>query len=325
MSDIINSPDADKPRVKYGFDVKYRMRKYRFLYIFLAIIVVYYLIFNYYPILLGVVMSLKTVKIGMNPFNAPWANANGKSIFDNYISVVTNPEILNVIKNTLQISLLRLVWTFWPPIVLAIGIFDIIFQRFKKICQTIIYVPYFFSWVIVYGIVFAFFSGQGFMNSLTAVLFNSKPVSYLEGAAYFRSLLIGSQIWKGAGWGTILYFAGLTTINPELYEAAKIDGAGPLQRIRAVTLPGLLPLITFNLIFTIGGILGTDFEQILMYYNAAVYSVADVIDTWVYRIGLGKMQYSVGSAVGLMRAFIAFILIILANKLSHKVAGRGLW
>ena len=303
-----------------------RLKKYRFLYIILAIIMAYYLVFSYYPILLGVLMSFKTVKIGMTPFSAPWADANGGSIFSNYIYIFKNPELMTVVKNTLQISVLRLLWTFWPPIVLAIFIFDIIFQRFKKICQTIVYVPFFFSWVIVYGIVFAFFSGQGFINSMVKVIgLGPGKTSFLESASFFRTLLIGSQIWKGAGWGTILYFAGLTQINPELYEAAHIDGAGPIRRILAVTLPGLLPIITFQLIFALGGILNTDFEQILMYYNAAVFSVGDVIDTWVYRIGLGKMQYSIGSAVGLLKAVIAFVLIVCANRVSRKVAGRGMW
>ena len=168
--------------------------------------------------------------------------------------------------------------------------------KYKRVCQTFVYIPHFFSWVIMYGIVFAFFSGNGMINNIIAALGGRKQ-DFLMDASLFRSLLVGSQVWKGAGWGTILYFAAMTNVNPELYEAAKIDGAGPIARTRAVTLPAMMPVVTFSLIMALGSILNNDFEQVLMFYNSAVYSVGDIIETWVYRVGLGKMQYSVGSAV----------------------------
>ena len=144
-------------------------------------------------------------------------------------------------------------------------------------------------------------------------------------AGAFRWLLVGSQVWKGVGWGTILYFAAMTGVNPELYEAAKLDGAGPIQRTRVVTLPAMMPVITFSLIMSLGQILNNDFEQVLLFYNSAVYSVGDIIETWVYRVGLGKMQYSVGSAVSLLKAIIGMMLILVANSFSRKVTGRGMW
>ena len=138
-------------------------------------------------------------------------------------------------------------------------------------------------------------------------------------------LIVGSQVWKGMGWGTILYFAALTGVNPELYEAAKIDGAGPITRTRVVTWPAIVPVITFSLIMSLGSILNNDFEQIIMYYNSAVYSVGDIIESWVYRVGLGSQQYSTGAAVSLLKAVISMVLIIGANSFSRKVAGRGMW
>lgn len=141
----------------------------------------------------------------------------------------------------------------------------------------------------------------------------------------FVPLLVGSQIWKETGWATILYFAALTGVNPELYEAAKIDGAGPIARIKAVTLPAMLPVVTFSLIMAMGNILNNDFEQILLFYNSAVYDVGDIIDTWVYRVGLGKMQYGPGAAVSMLKAVVSLFLILTANYTSKKTTGRGMF
>ncbi len=292
--------------------------KYRSLYVIMGIIIIYYLIFNYYPILTAVVLSFKDMKAGDTVWNAEWVG------FDQYREIFENPNFLDLLLNTLTISVNRLIWGFWPPIVLAILVFDLIFSKFRRVCQTIMYIPHFFSWVIIYGIVFAFFSGNGFVNTIIT-LFGGESLDFLTSKDAFLPLIIGSQIWKSAGWGTILYFAALTGVNPELYDACKIDGAGPWSRTKAVTLPALLPIILFNLILSIGSILNNDFEQLLLFYNAALGDTADIIDTWVYRIGLGRLQYSLGSAVGLFKAVVGFILIVATNAISRKWVGRSLW
>ena len=297
---------------------KAAFRKYRPLYIVIALVAAYFIIFNYIPIVMGTVMSFQDFRIGNTIFNAPFVG------WENYERIFTDPDMIQKITNTLILSVYRLLWTFWPSILLAIFIFDLINVRYKKICQTIVYIPYFFSWVIIYGIVFAFFSNNGFVNEMLANLGQGK-ISFLMESKYFRSLLIGSQIWKGVGWGTILYFAALTGVNPELYEACKIDGAGPIRRTMTVTLPAMMPVIVFSLIISLGNILNNDFEQVLLFYNPSVYDVGDIIDTWYTHVGIGKMQYSYGAAVGMLKSFIGFILIIGSNKLSHKFAGRGLW
>lgn len=301
---------------KSGF--KKAFQRYWALYIMLFVIVAYYLLFHYVPIAMGVAMAFKNVKLGMSISSAPWVG------WKNFAYVVQDPEILRVVMNTLILSGMRLFWGFWPPIVLAILIFDLTSAAYKRICQTIVYIPYFFSWVVVYGIVFAFFSGNGLINSVFKAL-GMQHQEFLMNAGAFRWLLVGSQVWKGVGWGTILYFAAMTGVNPELYEAAKLDGAGPIQRTRVVTLPAMMPVITFSLIMALGSILNNDFEQVLLFYNSAVYSVGDIIETWVYRVGLGKMQYSVGSAVSLLKAVISMALILSANAFSRKVTGRGMW
>lgn len=295
-----------------------QMKRYRVLYVILGVAIVYYFIFLYIPIFWGFIISFKDMKVGSTIAGAEWVG------LENYKYIFTNPEILKLIKNTLVISFSRLVFTFFPPIILTIAIFDLHWKKFQKFSQTMVYIPHFFSWVIIYGIVFAFFSGNGFVNGVID-FFGGQKKDFMTSSDAFLPLLIGSQIWKEAGWSTILYFAALTGVNTELYEAAKIDGAGPLQRIKAVTLPAMMPVITFSLIMALGNILNNDFEQILLFYNSAVYDVADTIDTWVYRVGLGKMQYGIGSAVSMMKAVVSLILIVSANTFSKKTTGRGMF
>lgn len=295
-----------------------QMKRYRVLYVILGIAIVYYFIFLYIPIFWGFIISFKDMKVGSTIAGAEWVG------LENYKYVFTNPEIFKLVKNTLVISFARLIFTFFPPIILTIAIFDLHWKKFQKFSQTMVYIPHFFSWVIIYGIVFAFFSGNGFVNGVID-LFRGQKTDFMTSSNAFLPLLIGSQIWKEAGWSTILYFAALTSVNTELYEAAKIDGAGPIQRIKAVTLPAMMPVITFSLIMALGNILNNDFEQILLFYNSAVYDVADTIDTWVYRVGLGKMQYGVGSAVSMMKAVVSLILIVSANTFSKRTTGRGMF
>ena len=295
-----------------------RLKKYRICYVLLAATMIYYIIFQYIPIFWGVQISLKDMKIGSTIENARWVG------LDNYRYIFSNPELLRLITNTLRLSILRLVFTFFPPIILSIAVFDLRSARFRKWSQTIIYLPHFFSWVIIYGIAFALFSGGGFVNGVLNSL-TGHTMDFLTNSKAFAPMIVGTQIWKEAGWGTILYFAALTGVDPQLYEAAKIDGAGPVARIRAVTLPAMLPIISFSLIMAMGNILNNDFEQILLFYNAAVYDVGDIIDTWVYRVGLGQMQYGVGSAVSMLKAVVSLVLIVIANAVSKKSTGRGMF
>lgn len=294
------------------------LKRYKVLYLILGIAVVYYFVFLYIPIIWGFEISLKDMKIGNTITNAKWVG------LDNYLYVIKNPQMLKLVRNTLIISVWRLICTFIPPIILTIAIFDLRSKKYQKFCQTMVYIPHFFSWVIIYGIVFAFFSGNGFVNGIIRMLGNT-PKEFMTSRQAFIPLLVGSQVWKEAGWNTILYFAALTSVDTELYEAAKIDGAGPLQRTMAVTLPAMKPVITFSLIMALGNILNNDFEQILLYYNSAVYEVADIIDTWVYRVGLGQMQYGVGSAVSMMKAVVSLTLIVTTNTISKRTMGRGMF
>ena len=299
-------------------ETKRLLWRYRGLYLILLVAIAYYFVFQYIPIIWGFEISFKNMKIGNTIANAKWVG------WDNYEYVLTNPEMLKLIRNTLRISVWRLVCTFIPPIILTIAIFDLSNKKYQRVTQTLVYIPHFFSWVIIYGIVYSFFSGNGLINGVIRAL-GGRAKEFMTNSRAFLPLLIGSQIWKEVGWNTILYFAALTSISPELYEAAKIDGAGPLQRIAAVTFPAMKPVITFSLIMALGNILNNDFEQIMLFYNSAVYDVADIIDTWVYRIGLGKFQYGIGSAVSMLKAVISLVLILGSNALSKKLSGRGMF
>lgn len=288
------------------------------LYVILLLAIVYYFVFMYVPLIWGVEISFKDMKIGSTIQDAPWVG------WKNYKYFFQNKSMLKLLRNTLIISINSMIWGFLPPILLTIAIFDLRSKKYQKFCQTMVYIPHFFSWVIIYGIVFAFFSGNGFVNGIIRAL-GGTEVGFLTSKKAFLPLLIGTQIWQSVGWSTILYFAALTSVDTELYDAAKIDGAGPIQRIRAVTFPAMKPVITFSLIMSLGGVLGTNFEQIMMFYNSALYDVADVIDTWVYRVGLGQMQYGYGTATSMMRSVVGLVLMVSANTISKKVSGRGMF
>jgi putative aldouronate transport system permease protein len=293
--------------------------KFKVLYVMFLPVLVYFILLRYWPILLSFIVAFKDFKIGAGVFSSKWI------ALENFRAIFSDPDLLRVIGNTLEISVLRLVIGFLPPIILAIMFHDMAAGKFSKISQTLMYIPHFFSWVIIYGIVFAFFStGTGFVNDVLQ-LFGVKRVDFLLSSNWFRPILIGSGLWKELGWGTIIYMAAMSTIDKEQFEAAKIDGAGPIRRIVHITFPSILPVISFVLCINLGFILYAGGEQILMFYNSAVYDVADVIDTWSYRVGLGTMRYGVGTAIGLFQSMIGLIIVLITNYLSKRFTGNGIW
>jgi putative aldouronate transport system permease protein len=197
--------------------------------------------------------------------------------------------------------------------------------RFKKAVQTISYLPHFVSWVILGGLFIQFLSpSTGPINILLKSL-GLKPVYFLADKNWFRPVLVITSIWKGAGWGSIIYLASLAGIDPQLYEAAEIDGAGRFRKALSITIPSLVPVITIMLIFSVGGIVKDDFDQIFNLYNPAVYSVGDVLGTYTYRVGLIEMRYSFSAAVGLFTNVVSFLLIIITNGITRRINEYGLW
>jgi putative aldouronate transport system permease protein len=295
-----------------------RYRRFGFLYIFALVPAAYFIIFCYTPIFLQFILSFKEYKLA-GLWASPWVG------FDNYRILFRSEETSRVIVNTLVISSLRLIIGFFPPIILAILLFDMNSPVFRRISQSILYIPHFFSWVVVYAIVQSLFLQSGYINSIITSL-GGEPRLFLMDKKYFYPLLFGADLWKEVGWGTIIYLAALTNIDPQLFEAARVDGAGPIQRIIHITIPGILPVAGFCLTMALGGIFSnTGTEQLLLFYSPATYSVGDVIGTWVYRRGLGEFRYGIGAAIAQFQSVIGLILVLIFNKVSKKSFGVGIW
>jgi putative aldouronate transport system permease protein len=300
-------------------DFLVQLKRYRSLYLFVLIPIVYYVVYRYYPIVIQFILSFKNYRIVEGVWGSEWIG------FENYRSIFTMPETSRTIRNTVVISLLRLGIGFLPPIILAVFLFDMMSSVYRRISQSILYIPHFFSWVVIYAIVQTLFSPSGYITNTIVGMGGSAP-NFLMDGRWFYPLLIGSDLWKELGWSTIIYLAALTNLDPQLYEAARVDGAGPIQRIFYITIPGIFPVIAFCLTIALGNILnnaGT--EQILLFYNPATYSVGDVIGTWVYRRGLGEFKYGLGAAVSQLNSVVGLILVLFFNKISRKFFGVGIW
>ncbi|WP_010274148.1 ABC transporter permease [Paenibacillus senegalensis] len=288
------------------------------LYVALMPGLIFLLIFKYTP-MYGIIIAFKDFNIFQGFAASPWVGlANFERLF-------SSPAFFNVFKNTLLISIYKIVFLFPLPIIVAILMNELRNMIFKRTIQTIVYLPHFLSWVIVSGLFLDLLSTNGgLINRMIAAL-GGEPIAFFMNQEIFRSVLITSAGWKEVGWNTIVYLAALAGIDPQLYEAAKIDGANKFKQIIHITLPGLTPIILLMFILRLGNILEAGTEQILVMYNPMVYSVADVIGTYVYRIGLGEQDYSFSTAVGLFDSVIGFFLIITGNALARKYLQRGIW
>lgn len=240
-------------------------------------------------------------------------------------SLFSNPFFLSVLKNTLVISLYKLLICFPAPIFLCLVLNEIKSIKFKKVAQSISYLPHFVSWVVVSGIIIEFLSpSRGPVNILLQNM-GIDPVFFVGDARYFRSVLVLSDMWKSIGWGSIVYLAAVTSVDPALYEAAEMDGAGRIQRILHITLPALAPIVTVMLIMESGKILNDSFEQVYNFLSPTTYGVGDVISTFVYRMGIQNMQYSFTTAVDLFKNIISFGLVMLTNYIARRTNDYALW
>jgi putative aldouronate transport system permease protein len=280
-------------------------------------------LYKFWP-LYGLAMAFQDYNIfaGKNPMDAirvsEWV---GWKWFE---KLFASAQFRTVLINTLSINFLKILWLFPLPIIVSIMLNEIASPRYKKVLTTAVYIPYFFSWVIIYGIFYTLLGSSGLVNSLISYL-GGTNIRFFTDTRFFRSLLVFTEGWKETGYNTIIYLAAITAIDPTLYEAARIDGASKWQQIWYVTIPGMLPTIVLMLILKIGYILTTGFEQIIIFYNPAVYDVADVIQTYVYRLGMGQANFSLATALGLFNSIVAFILVVGSNSLSKKTLGRSIW
>ncbi|MCI8434646.1 MAG: sugar ABC transporter permease [Clostridia bacterium] len=299
------------------------------LYTMLIAMVVCLGVFSYYP-MLGIQLAFKDFRIAIGNqsggvWGSPWATTDGRlDLFKHFKQLFSNPDVFKTFLNTLRLSGLRLLFGFPVPIIMALFLNEMTGERYKKVVQSISYLPYFISWVIIAGILTDLTATGSSLQNLFAKLFGH-PIEFFGDADLFLGLLIVSDIWKTAGWGTVIYFAALTGIDPSLYEAAEVDGANRWRRMWHITLPGILPAVTINLIFAISGIVYGGFDQVYNMYNRTVYDKADILETYIFRTGVVGGDYSLGTALGLFNSSIAFALTLIANKIVKRLGGSGIW
>jgi putative aldouronate transport system permease protein len=240
-------------------------------------------------------------------------------------TMFSSPFFFNVLTNTLLISVYKLVFGLPIAVIMALLLNEVHISWFKRSVQTITYLPHFLSWVVVFGVLLTTLSPSTGLANKAIVTAGGQPINFLADPRWFRSVIVLSDIWKDLGWGTIIYLAALAGISPSLYEAAVVDGASRLDRIRYITLPGILPVIVLVTLLRIGNLLSAGFEQIFVLYNPSVYSVSDIIDTWVYRQGIQSFQFSLAAAVGLFKGAVGAVLLVTANWVARRSAGVGIW
>ncbi|CAN7448098.1 ABC transporter permease [Paenibacillus sp. LjRoot56] len=293
-------------------------RKHKYLYYMIFPVILYYLIFHYVP-MYGAIIAFKDYRIAEGFLHSPWVG------FDHFTSFFQSYYFWRLIRNTLLLNVYMLLISFPAPIIFALLINEIVGQRFKRIVQTITYLPHFISMIVVCGMITQFLAREGFITDFLVWLGMERQV-LLAHPQYFRSIYIISDIWQGVGWGSIVYLAAITGINPDLYEASRMDGANRWKQTLHITLPGILPIIVILFILKIGHMLDVGFEKIILLYNPNTYETADMISTFVYRKGLeGSFEFSYATAVGLFQAAVNFILLIMANRISKKVSENSLW
>jgi len=295
------------------------------LYLLLVPGLIYAAVFKLLP-LLGISIAFVDYNIfaSTNPIKA--ILASDFVGFDHFIRVFQKSDFLQALRNTFTISFLKIAMLFPMPIVFALIINSLRNLAFKRVVQTIIYIPHFFSWVVVSGLFMQILSTAGLVNNaLKNIGLIDEPIKFFMDQGLFRWLLVFTDGWKEIGWSTIVYLAALAGVDQELYEAAVIDGARKMQQLWYITLPSILSTIVLLLIMRVGAVMDAGFNQILVMYNPTVYKVSDIIQTYVYRIGLGKMEFSLGTAVGLFNSAVAFILVIGTNMISRKTVGRSIW
>ncbi|GGF94919.1 putative multiple-sugar transport system permease YteP [Paenibacillus albidus] len=291
--------------------------KYRWQYLMILPGVVLLLLFSYIP-MAGIQVAFRDFQIGSSIWNSPWVGLDNFSFFQ-------DPQFLTVVKNTLYISVLKFVFGFPAPILLALLINEVTRPVFKRFVQSVSYLPHFFSWIVVAYILQSFLTLDGGLVNQLITKTGGEPVFFLGSTEWFRPMVVFSGLWKETGWNTILYLAAITTIDPQLYESAKVEGAGKLAQIRHITIPGILPTISIVLILSIPSLITVGMDQIYPLMNSANQEVADVLDTYILRSGLQQGYFGMATAVGLISSLISLVLVVSTNQLSRKINGEGLW
>lgn len=316
-----------KRKRKKGGTILYLKRNYD-IYLLLIPALIFVFIFNLLP-MLGLTIAFKDYNMFLRVdgeligparaiFESPSA---GLKYFE---KVFGSPGFWQAFRNTLIISVSKIVFVFPLPIIFAIFLNEVPSLRFQRSLQRVVYLPHFLSWVVVSGIFISILNSTGLINNFLSI-FGAGPVNFLMDSNKFRSILVVSDAWKTVGWSSIIYFSAITGLDQELFEAAEVDGASRMQRIRYITIPGLSAIIIMMLILRVGNIMNAGFDQIFVMYSPPVYEVSDIIGTYNYRMSMGRLQFSEGTAVGIFNSVINMALILASNLFARRVTGRSIW
>lgn len=307
------------PRRKTSFGVY--MKRYWQLYALLALPLLYLLIFKYVP-MVYIQIAFKKYSIVESIWKLPLAANHG---FEYFIKAFKSKDFILALRNTVGLNLLDLVIGFPAPIIFALILNELCFKRFKKVVQTIAYMPHFLSWVIIYGLALQLFApSTGFVNMILNNL-GMASIPFLDESRHWVATYIGLGVWQNFGWGSIVYLAAIAGISPELYEAASVDGAGRFKKMWHITLPGIKPTIVVLLVMNLGNILGSNFDRPFALQNNLVMDVANVLSTYVYKVGIKGLQFSLTTAVGLFQSVVGVFFLLTANWISRKLGERGIW
>lgn len=293
------------------------IRKNKAVYLMVLPVIIYYILFHYKP-MYGIIISFMDYNPRRGVSGSQWVGMK------HFIDFFTGPYFWRLLGNTLKLSLSTLIFGFPVPIILALLINELHNKKFSKAVQTITYMPHFVSMVVLCAMVRQFIGANGFITNFLS-MFGYDGGNLLNHGEYWIPIYVISNIWQGAGWGSIVYLAALTGIDSELYDAAKVDGANRWKQTLNVTIPCLLPTIIIMLIMRVGQIMGVGYEKTILLYNEGIYDVADIISTYVYRRGLLDRQFSFSTAVGLFNSVVNFILVVGANQISKKTTETSLW
>lgn len=318
METDINYKKHQPKKVKSAINY---IKRHWTLYFLLLLPLTYFIIFKYIP-MAYVQIAFKKFSIIQNVWEMEWANNNG---FEYFIKAFSNRNFLYALRNTLMLNFLDLVLGFPAPIILALLLNELAFKRFKRLTQTVAYMPHFLSWIIISGLALQLFAPTNGLINIGLNRIGIDSIPFLNSSAHWIWTYVFLGIWQSVGWNTIIYLAAITSISPELYEAASVDGAGRLRKIWNITLPGIKPTIIVLLILSLGRILGSEFDRPYALSNRLVKDVSEVISTFVYNNGIRGLQFSLTTAVGLFQSVIGVVFIITANNIAKKFGERGIW
>lgn len=294
------------------------LRRDKFLYLLMLPGLVFFILFKYVP-MWGIVIAFQDYSPYLGVVQSKWVG------FEHFNRLFSNPDFVKLLRNTTMISLMSLLFFFPMPIIFSLLLNEVRNVVFKRILQSIVYLPHFLSWVIIAGITFLLFSQTSGIVNLLLASYGEDKVDFLTNSDMFWWLLTAQSIWKDTGWGTIIFLAAIAGVDPQQFEAAKIDGASRLRQVWHITLPAIRSVILILLILRLGHVMDVGFEQVFLMMNGAVSEVADVFETYVYRMGIQSGQFSYSTAVGLFKSVIGLVLVIVSNRIAKRLGEEGVY